>query len=75
MQSFMLQPLVLLHLLCCRTAWDAFGCMGTSTHAEQDIGFDNIEPLIGYDNNVLNKYFNEYLPRAVSGPTEPDLPT
>lgn len=29
-------------------------------------GFDNIEPLIGYDNNVLNKYFNEYLPRAVS---------
>jgi hypothetical protein len=29
-------------------------------------GFDNIEPQIGYDNNVLNKYFNEYLPRAVS---------
>lgn len=32
----------------------------------QHAGFDNIEPLIGYDNNVLNKYFNEYLPRAVS---------
>jgi hypothetical protein len=31
-----------------------------------DAGFDNIEPLIGYDNNVLNKYLNEYLPRAVS---------
>jgi hypothetical protein len=30
-------------------------------------GFDNIEPQIGYD-NVLNKYFNEYLPRAVSAP-------
>lgn len=29
-------------------------------------GFNNIEPLIGYDNNVLNKYFNEYLPQAVS---------
>lgn len=31
-------------------------------------GFDNIEPQIGYDNNVLNKYFNEYLPRAVCVP-------
>lgn len=29
-------------------------------------GFDNIEPYVGYDSNVLNMYFNRYLPLAVS---------
>eukprot|EP00775_Hariotina_reticulata_P006744 gene6744-6964_t len=30
-----------------------------------DPSFDNIEPWIGWDNNVINIYFNKYLPLAV----------
>lgn len=29
-------------------------------------GFNNIQPEIGYDNNVINKYFRQYFPKAVS---------
>jgi len=28
-------------------------------------GFDNIEPWVGWDNNVINIYFNKYLPFTV----------
>lgn len=45
-------------------------CLSFGVHS----GFDNIEPLIGYDNNVLNKYFNEYLPRAVRGAAAAGVP-
>lgn len=31
----------------------------------QDIGFDGIDPQLGTDDNVINKYFDEYFPRAV----------
>jgi hypothetical protein len=39
-------------------------------HTHQNVacccaGFDNIEPWIGWDNNVMNIYFNKYLPLAV----------
>lgn len=34
----------------------------------QDIGFDGI-PELGTDDNVINKYFDDYFPRAVRSPT------
>ena len=30
-----------------------------------DVGYDGINPTIGYINNVLNKYFQSHLPRSV----------
>jgi len=30
-----------------------------------DIGYDGINPSVGYVNNVLNKYFQEFFPRAL----------
>lgn len=30
-----------------------------------DIGFDGIPPQLGSDDNVINKYFNEFFPRAI----------
>jgi hypothetical protein len=30
-----------------------------------DIGFDGIDPQLGTDDAVINKYFDEYFPRAV----------
>lgn len=30
-----------------------------------DIGFDGIDPALGTDDAVINKYFDEYFPRAV----------
>lgn len=30
-----------------------------------DIGFDGIDPVLGTDDAVINKYFDEYFPRAV----------
>ena len=32
----------------------------------QDVGFDGINPTLGTDDNVINKYFTEYFPQAVS---------
>ncbi|WIA38239.1 hypothetical protein OEZ86_001582 [Tetradesmus obliquus] len=54
----------------------AVACLGSNIEAagktihvvfsnHLDIGFDNIEPYTGYDSNVLNMYFNRYLPLAV----------
>lgn len=31
-----------------------------------DVGYDGISPEIGFINNILNRYFNEYFPRAVN---------
>jgi len=31
-----------------------------------DIGFDGIDPEVGYDFNVVNKYFDVYFPRALA---------
>ncbi|GAB4813534.1 hypothetical protein N2152v2_000580 [Parachlorella kessleri] len=31
-----------------------------------DIGFAGIEPEVGLDSNVINKYFHEYFPKAVT---------
>jgi hypothetical protein len=31
-----------------------------------DIGFDGIDPQLGTDDAVINKYFDVYFPRAVS---------
>ena len=31
----------------------------------QDIGFDGISPEIGTDDNVINRYFDVYFPRAI----------
>lgn len=31
----------------------------------QDIGFDGIGNVLGSDDNVVNKYFDVYFPRAV----------
>ncbi|KAK6184178.1 hypothetical protein SNE40_006698 [Patella caerulea] len=31
-----------------------------------DVGFDGIKPQVGFINNILNKYFHEYYPRAVT---------
>lgn len=31
----------------------------------QDVGFDGINPTLGTDDNVINKYFSEYFPAAV----------
>lgn len=30
------------------------------------MGYDGISPEIGFINNILNRYFNEYFPRAVN---------
>lgn len=32
----------------------------------QDVGFDGINPTLGTDYNVINKYFTEYFAKAVS---------
>ena len=31
----------------------------------QDIGFDGISPQAGTDDNVINRYFDVYFPRAI----------
>jgi hypothetical protein len=31
-----------------------------------DIGFDGIHPTVGFALNVINKYFDDYFPSAVS---------
>lgn len=31
----------------------------------QDIGFDGITPYVGFDNTVINTYFDVYFPKAV----------
>ncbi|KAK3087454.1 hypothetical protein FSP39_006109, partial [Pinctada imbricata] len=31
-----------------------------------DVGYDGISPEIGFINNILNKYFHEYFPRAAN---------
>ncbi|XP_062571302.1 uncharacterized protein LOC134233351 [Saccostrea cucullata] len=31
-----------------------------------DVGYDGISPEVGFINNILNKYFHEYFPRAVN---------
>ena len=33
--------------------------------ALQDIGFDGISPEPGTDDNVINRYFDVYFPRAI----------
>eukprot|EP01118_Nematostelium_gracile_P005782 TRINITY_DN1838_c0_g1_i1.p1 TRINITY_DN1838_c0_g1~~TRINITY_DN1838_c0_g1_i1.p1 ORF type:complete len:717 (-),score=180.87 TRINITY_DN1838_c0_g1_i1:73-2223(-) len=35
-----------------------------------DIGFDGIDPTIGYAVNVINKYFDEYFPLAINVSTQ-----
>jgi hypothetical protein len=30
-----------------------------------DVGFDGIDPIVGFAVNVMNKYFDEYFPRAI----------
>ncbi len=32
-----------------------------------DIGFDGITPYVGFDNTVINTYFDVYFPKAVRG--------
>ena len=43
---------------------------GTTVHVvfsnHVDIGFDGIDPQLGTDDNVINKYFDRYFPKAVS---------
>lgn len=31
----------------------------------QDIGFDGIAPYVGFDNTVINTYFDVFFPKAV----------
>ena len=30
-----------------------------------DVGYDGIDPVVGFINNIVNIYFHEYFPRAV----------
>ena len=31
-----------------------------------DLGFDGIDPELGLDSNVINRYFDVYFPRAIA---------
>eukprot|EP00742_Colponemidia_sp_Colp-10_P005273 GILJ01005632.1.p1 GENE.GILJ01005632.1~~GILJ01005632.1.p1 ORF type:complete len:745 (+),score=92.80 GILJ01005632.1:37-2271(+) len=35
-----------------------------------DVGFDGIDPIPGFARNVVNKYFDEYFPKAISVASE-----
>ena len=53
--------------LCFRATWYAVMYVrhcATSSHV-QDIGFDGIAPYVGFDNTVINTYFDVYFPKAV----------
>jgi hypothetical protein len=58
--------LQLVQLACSATHPVAVGvAAATEFNCCAGAGFDNIEPYTGYDSNVLNMYFNRYLPLAV----------
>ncbi len=48
---------------------DVAECADIALRTYQDLGFDGIDPELGTDDNVINKYFDEYFPRAVRAPT------
>jgi hypothetical protein len=51
----------------CSLRWAAIVYRKVNINARvQEIGFGGIDPEIGYDTNVINKYFDWYLPLAVS---------
>ncbi|KAF6263057.1 hypothetical protein COO60DRAFT_1635480 [Scenedesmus sp. NREL 46B-D3] len=55
----------MLAVACLRLSVEAAGKTVHVVFSNHLVRFDNIEPYTGYDSNVLNMYFNRYLPLAV----------